>query len=386
MTARNIRILYRLLPVHDDLSISATPPQKFWRSALLILLLAFGSQPGNAEDYRLYTVADELRWPWSVVRLPDKGFLITEREGRLIHIDKSGERRVLPGTPDTLFAGQGGYFDIVLHPQFPENRLIYLSYAEGREDANGTAIFRARFEDGKLTAGQRILRVKPDKTTPQHYGARMLFLEDETLLITTGDGFEHREQAQSKTSELGKVLRIGDDGSPAGLLDTEGEPQRLWTLGHRNPQGIARDPNTGSIYIHEHGPRGGDELNKLDVGNNYGWPAVTHGVDYSGAYVSPFKSAPGFVDPLWTWVPSIAPSGMAWYDGATFPGWRNSLFIGALVDKEVRRLEMRNGKVLKEEVLFEEIETRIRDVRVFGDDMYLLTDSEQGALIQVLGR
>lgn len=348
------------------------------------MLLSFGPQLSTAQDYRLLTVADDLRWPWSVVRLPDNGFLITEREGRLIHLDAQGNRQVLEGTPDTVFAGQGGYFDIVLHPKFAKNGFIYLSYAEGRENANGTAIFRARFEDGKLSDGQRILRVEPDKTTPQHYGARMLFLEDETLLITTGDGFEHREQAQSRVSELGKVLRINDDGSPAGLLDSEGEPGRIWTLGHRNPQGLAVDPNTGGIYLHEHGPRGGDELNLLEGGKNYGWPAVTHGVDYSGAYVSPFKSAPAFKDPLWTWVPSIAPSGMAWYDGSSFPAWRDSLFIGALVDQEVRRLEMHNGKVVKEEALFKELDSRIRDIRVFGDDIYLLTDSEQGALIQVL--
>jgi glucose/arabinose dehydrogenase len=310
--------------------------------------------------------------------------LITEREGRLIHLDKNANRHVLQGTPATVFAGQGGYFDIVLHPKFAKNRLIYLSYAEGVENANGTAVFRAKFEDGRLSEGQRILRVEPNKTTPQHYGARMLFLEDETLLLTTGDGFEHREQAQNLSSELGKVLRINDDGSPAGLLDAEGEPSRIWTMGHRNPQGLAVDPGTGSIYLHEHGPRGGDELNLIEGGVNYGWPAVTHGVDYSGAYVSPFKSAPGFKDPLWTWVPSIAPSGMAWYAGNNFPAWHGSLFIGALVDQEVRRLEMRKGKVVREEALFGELDSRIRDIRVFGDDIYLLTDSEQGALIQVV--
>lgn len=350
------------------------------------MLLSLEASVASAQNYRLLTVADDLRWPWSVARLPDNGFLITEREGRLIHLDENGQRHVLEGTPDTLFAGQGGYFDIVLHPNFAKNRLIYLSYAEGLENANGTAIFRARFEDGKLSEGQRILRVVPDKATPQNYGARILFLEDETLLITTGDGFEHREQAQSRVSELGKVLRINDDGRPAGLLDAEGEPGRIWTLGHRNSQGLALDPNTGSIYLHEYGPQGGDELNLLEGGNNYGWPAVTHGVDYSGAYVSPFKSAPGFEDPLWTWVPSIAPSGMAWYDGKLFPAWRDSLFIGALADKEARRLEMRKGKVIKEETLFKELDSRIRDIRVFGDDIYLLTDSEQGALIQVLSR
>lgn len=351
---------------------------------LFIAVVSPAVQGVNTQEYRLLTLADDLRWPWSVARLPDDGFLITEREGRLIHLEPNGARRVLAGTPDTIFAGQGGYFDVLLHPNFSENRLIYLSYAAGLESANATAIFRAEFVNGELRNGQQILRVTPDKTTPQHYGARMLFLEDNTLLITTGDGFEHREQAQSRNSELGKLLRIDDDGSPAGLLDDEGEIGRIWTLGHRNPQGLALDPISGSVYLHEHGPRGGDELNLIKRGKNYGWPAVTHGVDYSGAYVSPFKRAPGFEEPLWTWVPSIAPSGLAWYAGDKFPAWRNSLFIGALVNREVRRLEMRDGKIIKEEALFSELNSRIRDVRAYGDELYLLTDAEQGALIQVL--
>lgn len=368
---------------HDAVSATRTPPRRWWVAMLLTCLLATIGQLAQAEDYRLVTVADELHWPWSVAKLPEGGFLITEREGRLVHLEDSGERHVLEGTPETLFAGQGGYFDVLLHPAFTENSLIYLSYAEGQETANGTAIFRAEFRGGKLLNGERILRVAQDKTTPQHYGARMMFLEDQTLLVTTGDGFEHREEAQSRDSELGKVLRIYDDGSPAGLLDEEGEPQRIWTLGHRNPQGLAFDASSGTVYLHEHGPRGGDEINRLEGGNNYGWPAVTHGVDYSGAYVSPFKAAPGFEDPVWTWVPSIAPSGMAWYGGGSFPSWHNSLFIGALVDQEVRRLELQDGKVVKEDALFSELETRIRDVRVFGDEIYLLTDSERGALIRV---
>ncbi len=347
-------------------------------------MLTMGALVAQGEEYRLLTVTDELHWPWSVTKLPNDGFLITEREGRLVHLDDAGVRHVLKGTPDTLFAGQGGYFDVVLHPKFAENRLVYLSYAEGVESANGTAIFRAEFRDDALLNGQRILRVTQDKTTPQHYGARMMFLADFTLLITTGDGFEHREEAQSPDSELGKVLRIHDDGSPAGLLDKEGKPRRLWTLGHRNPQGLALDSSSGVVYLHEHGPRGGDEINRLEAGNNYGWPAVTHGVDYSGAYVSPFKSAPGFEDPLWTWVPSIAPSGMAWYNGNHFPDWRSSLLVGALVDQEVRRVKLHNGEVVEEEALFSELESRIRDVRVFDDEIYLLTDGEQGALIRVL--
>lgn len=349
------------------------------------MLIAHPSSYGA--DYELLIVAENFRWPWSMAQLPDGGFLITEREGRLIHMEVDGQRHILEGTPDTLFAGEGGYFDIALHPKFKTNRLIYLSYAQGSETANRTAVFRAEFRNGALLNGKQILRVEPDKSTPQHYGGRLLFLPDDTLLITTGDGFEHREQAQSLESELGKVLRVTDAGEPAGLYDADNKiVRRIWTRGHRNPQGLTVDPLTSIVYLHEHGPRGGDEVNVLTPGKNYGWPAVTHGVDYSGAYVSPFKSAPAFVDPLWTWVPSIAPSGMAWYYGKTFPKWRNSLLVGALVDKEVRRLTMRNGEIVNEESLFSELDSRIRDIRVFNDQIYLLTDSEQGSLIRVLPR
>lgn len=358
---------------------------------LCILLLSSGlelySTGIHAEDYQLFTRAKDLRWPWSVARLPDGSFLITEREGRLIRVSDRGQRSVIDGTPDTVFAGQGGFFDIALHPKFAINRLIYLSYAEGEPSSNGTAIYRARLRNGKLEDGERILRVTPDKTTPQHYGGRLLFLDDNSLLLTTGEGFEHREEAQCRGSELGKVLRIDSSGNPAGIASLrDGKATKIFTLGHRNPQGLALDPKTGAIYLHEHGPRGGDELNRLEIGGNYGWPAVTHGVDYSGAYVSPFTTAPEMVDPLWTWVPSIAPSGMAWYNGNAFPKWRSSLLLGTLVSKEVRRLQMHDGSVVKEEILFAEIGQRIRDVRVFGEDIFLLTDSERGELIQVLPR
>lgn len=311
-------------------------------------------------------------------------FLVTEREGRLLRVDQAGRKFPISGTPDTLFAGQGGFFDIVTHPSFQTNQLVYLSYASGSKASNATTVIRARLDGDALIDHKEILRVTPNKITPQHYGARMLFLEDGTLIVTTGDGFEQREDAQSMNSELGKVLRVNEDGEPEGLRDAAGKHRlRIWTLGHRNPQGLALNPNNGSIFLHEHGPKGGDELNVLEQGSNYGWPLATHGVDYSGALVSPFARIDGMRDPIWTWVPSIAPSGMAWYGGGEFRSWQNSLFIGALVNKEVRRLEIVKGEVLTEESLFSDINERIRDVRVFGDSIYLLTDSEQGRLIRI---
>lgn len=341
----------------------------------------------QTQSYALETIAEDLRWPWSVALLPDGSFLVTEREGRLLHVGPGRKRSVVTGTPDTLFAGQGGYFDIVLHPRFEETQWVFLSYAAGDERSNRTTVLRARYEDDQLLEGKTILSVEPDKRTPQHYGGRLLFLRDESLLVTSGEGFEHREQAQSLDSELGKVLRIDVAGNAGGLMVKGHESRsRIWSYGHRNPQGMVLIPDTGEVLLHEHGPRGGDELNLVERGANYGWPLATYGVDYSGAYVSPFQRAPGMQEPLWKWVPSIAPSGMAWYNGTRFPGWQKSLFIGALVNREVRRLEFYNGVVQREEALFPELDERIRDVRVFDDRIFILTDGEQGRLIEVLPR
>ena len=354
-------------------------------ATLALAWLAAVASDAASETYRLETIASQLRWPWSVARLPDGGFLVTEREGRLLHLYPDGRRTVVEGGPATLFAGQGGYLDVVLDNRFGSNGLIYISYAEGEEDANATAVYRARLSEDRLEDGVQILRVVPDKTTPQHYGGRLLALEDNSLLMTTGDGFEHREAAQDWDSELGKVLRFDSDGTPAGVLAPGTDAtRRIWTLGHRNPQGLAIDGDDGAVYLHEHGPRGGDEINLLNPGHNYGWPVVTEGVDYSGAYVSPFRAAPGMREPLWTWTPSIAPSGLALYRGNDFPAWRGSLFVGALAAREVRRLQLVDRRIVDEEALFGELGARIRDVRVFDNDLFLLTDGEEASLIQVL--
>lgn len=336
-------------------------------------------------QYTLETVADGLDYPWSVVQLPDQSFLVTERTGQLQKIAPDGTRVSIDGVPSSYFAGQGGLLDVVLHPQFASNRIIYLSYAHGTAQANGTAITRAVLGDSALGSTRQILLVEPLKGTPQHYGGKMLFLPDGTLLLTTGDGFDYRESAQDLNSELGKVLRIKDDGSiPEDNPFGEGPSQRIWTYGHRNPQGLALDADTGVVYLHEHGPRGGDEINVIAPGRNYGWPAITYGRDYSGAQVSPFKAAQGMEQPLLYWVPSIAPSGMAWYNADRFPQWQGDLLVGALVDKEVRRVDLQEGRVIGEQSLFKELNTRIRDVRVGIDGhLYLLTDGDKGKLLRV---
>ena len=352
----------------------------------LALAALWLSLRATAADYKLEPLAEGLQHPWSVAQLPDASFLVTERGGTLLHISADGsERTTITGVPQTFVAGQGGFFDILLHPQFATKQLVYLSYAKGDSAANGTAIYRARLEGDTLVAGADILWVNDKKNTAKHYGGRLLFLPDNSLLLATGDGFDFREQAQNGSNELGKVLRILDDGSvPAdNPFHTTGS-ERVWTLGHRNPQGLTLDRSTGTVYLHEHGPKGGDEVNVLQAASNYGWPAATHGVDYSGAYVSPFTQLPGMAPPLHYWVPSIAPSGFAWYGGDKFPAWQGKLLVGALVDKEVRLLSLEDGAIVDEAPLFAELGERIRDVKEGSDGfVYLLTDAEAGALIRV---
>lgn len=350
----------------------------------LSIAMVAGAAASDVE-YTLTSVAENLDNPWSVVQLPDESFLVTLRPGALLRIQPDGAATRLGGVPVTYYAGQGGFFDVVLHPDFARNRVLYLSYAHGAPRANGTAIVRARLGEEALEEVEQILLTRPLKNTPQHYGGAMLFLPDGTLLLTTGEGFDLRESAQDLASELGKTLRINDDGStPADNPFAGGTGERIWTYGHRNPQGLALDPGTQVVYLHEHGPRGGDELNVLVPGNNYGWPAITYGLDYSGARVSPYSAAEGMQQPMKYWVPSIAPSGMALYGGNRFPEWRGDLFIGALVDREVRRIDLDGGLVAGEEALFTELDARIRDVYEGRDGyLYLLTDGDDGRLIRV---
>lgn len=358
------------------------------RRLLLIAALSFTASISSAE-YQLETVAEGLDYPWSIAFLPDGDYLVSMRSGELRRISPDGQvGEPLAGTPETYVAGQGGYFDIVLDPEFDKTREVYLSYAGGTPEANATTITRARLTGSGFTDARVIFSVQPTKDTPQHYGGKMLFLPDNTLLLTTGDGFDYREAAQDNFSQLGKIIRINRDGSVPDdnpFADgKEGDP-KVYSRGHRNPQGLVLDSNTGAIYMHEHGPKGGDELNRIEPGKNYGWPAVTQGINYSGAYVSPLKEAPGVTQPLHYWTPSIAPSGMAYYDGYAFPDWRGDLFLGALVDREVRRLDLEDGSVTDEEALFSNLGERIRDVRVGPDGfLYILTDSDEGKIIRVL--
>jgi aldose sugar dehydrogenase len=360
------------------------------KNLLISLALVVGAAiPAHAE--RVETIASGLNHAWSIAFLPQSvgsGVLVTERTGRLLHIAPGGKQVAIAGVPPVYAHSQGGLFDVLLHPRFAQNRLLYLSLASGEKRANYTRIVRARLDGNRLTEVKTIFQVSPAKDTPVHFGGRMAFLPDGSLVMTTGDGFDYREQAQRLQSGLGKIVRLTDDGrAMAGnpFVGRENAQASIWSYGHRNPQGLAVDAVSGRLWEHEHGPRGGDEINLIVKGGNYGWPVATFGLDYSGATISPFKRYKGMIDGRVVWVPSIAPSGLAVYRGALWPDWQGDLIVGALVNKEVRRIDVdADGKVVGQSRIFPKISARIRDVRVAPDGaVWVTTDEDSGKVLRV---
>ncbi len=359
---------------------------------ILALLLtgccAFATQ---ALDYRVETLAKGLEFPWSLAFLPDGRMLVTERAGRLRVI---ADGKLLPdaigGLPPIYVSGQAGLFEVLPDPDFARNQLLFLSFAHGNSRANHTRIVRARLDGNALKEVTPIFTVKPAKQGDAHFGARMAWLGDGTLVMGTGDGFNYREKAQKLDNHLGKIIRIRKDGlvpeDNPFVNDKKALPE-IYSLGHRNVQGLFFDVQTGKLYAHEHGPRGGDEVNLIEPGRNYGWPLITYGVDYSGAIISPFTEKPGLEQPLLYWVPSIAPAGMTLYRGALFPQWNGNLLVSALAGQKVQRIELNNGKVGQQFVLFGELGTRLRDIRTGPDGaIYMLTDKAFGRVLKVVPR
>jgi len=354
-----------------------------FRLCLLFLLVS----SAQAAEYKIETVAEGLSYPWAIAFLPDGDMLVTERSGQLRRIT-GGELQQEPigDFPDLHVDGQGGLLDILPDSEFATNHRLYLSYSTGSKSANALRVISARLEGNKLGSITTLFTASLTKDTPHHFGGRLAFMPDSTLLITVGEGFDYREKAQSLDNHFGKLIRINKDGTvPADnpFVDREHALPEIWTWGHRNPQGLLVSAD-GTVWLHEHGPRGGDELNRIEPGKNYGWPAITHGVDYSGAYVSPFTEAEGMEQPVAYWTPSIAPSGFCEYQGDLFPQWQGNLFVAALAEKSVRRLVMENGKVKSQEIMFTELDQRIREVRAGPDGyLYLLTDSNEGKMLRI---
>jgi glucose/arabinose dehydrogenase len=336
---------------------------------------------------RVVEVASGLEHPWGLAFLPDGRMLVTERPGRLRVVDRGGQLSPpLPGVPQVLAAGQGGLLDVALSPNFEQDRLVYLSFAEPGPGGAGTAVARGRLGDHGLEGTQVIWRQLPKVSGSNHWGSRLIFRSDGTLFVTLGDRFGYRDRAQDLAVTIGKIVRINPDGSVPRdnpFVGRDGARPEIWSYGHRNIQAAALDAH-GELWTVEHGARGGDELNHPQPGRNYGWPAITYGVDYSGARIGAGTSRPGMEQPVYYWDPVIAPSGAVFYTGAAFPDWRGDLLVGSLRPGGLVRLRIADGRAVGEERYLGELGERIRDVRQGPDGLiYLLTDHPRGRILRL---
>ncbi len=363
----------------------------------LALLAALAAAPAFAQSARpdapgiaVETVASGLTNPWGMAFLPDGKVLVTERPGRLRVVSGGKLSEPLSGVPAVRARGQGGLLDVALDPDFPQNRAIYLSFAEEREGGNGaTAVARGvlNADATGLSEVRTIWRQEPAYGGPNHWGSRLVFARDKTLFITTGDRFTEKEKAQDLKETLGKIIRINRDGSiprDNPFVGRDDARPEIWSYGHRNVQSAALHPQTGQLWTVEHGARGGDEVNIPAAGKNYGWPVITYGVDYSGLKIGEGTQKAGMEQPVFYWDPSIAPSGLAFYTGDAFPAFRDSAFVGALSGRALVRLKLSGGRVTGEERLLTSLGARIRDVRQGPDGfLYLLTDATNGSLLRL---
>ena len=326
-------------------------------------------------------------WPWSLAFLPDGRLLVTERSGNLRIVDQGQVSEPLANVPAVYAKSQGGLMDVVLHPDHANNGWIYLTLAHGSAKANATRLIRARLEGNALVDVEVLFTAQPFKDTPVHYGGRLAFLPDNSLLLSVGDGFDYREQAQLLDNHFGKIVRLLDDGKVPPdnpFIDGVGNLPEIWTYGHRNPQAIIVHADRDVVFAHEHGPDGGDEINVIVPGRNYGWPITTHGKDYSGAAISPFTELHGTVDPMLHWTPSIAPAGMALVNGDKYPKWQGNLMVAALKARELRRVTI-DSETIEQQSLLTALGERIRDVRTGPDGyLYVLTDNSNGRILKLI--
>ena len=397
------------LPSFNRTARPSRPPasRRVWRMASVMLAAALAAPlpaasqarppevqavQGERGPLRMVTLAAGLEFPWSLAFLPDGRMLLTERPGRLRVVGRDGvvDPRPVEGLPRVAVVGQGGLLDVALHPQFAANRWIYLSLASGDADGVGTEVVRGRLVEqaGRLMLEdvKSVFRMAPRSTRGQHFGSRLAFDAKGFLYITLGDRGE-MQRAQRLDDHAGSVVRLHDDGRvPADnpFVKVAGARPEKFTQGNRNMQGAAIHPVTGELWTHEHGPQGGDEVNVMRAGRNYGWPIITYGANYGiGTRIGEGTARAGMEQPLMHWTPSIAPSGMAFYSGSAFPAWKGNLLVGALRGQALHRLELDGEKVVHEERLLQGV-ARIRDVRVGPDGLvYLLTDERAGRLLRL---
>jgi glucose/arabinose dehydrogenase len=366
--------------------------------ALLAVLAALALAPAAAGQplrTEAVTVARGLVHPWGLAFLADGRMLVTERPGRMRIVARDGTLGPpLTGLPPVVTAGQGGLLDVALDPKFADNALVYWTFSEdaaGGGSGNSTAVARGRLEGNRIVGAEVIFRQQPKIASSLHFGSRLAFAPDGRLFVTLGDRFTRKDDAQTLDTHHGKIVRIEPDGKvPADnpFVGRAGALPEIWSYGHRNVQGAAIHPVTGALWAHEHGPQGGDELNRIERGANYGWPVITHGRNYvTGTKIGEGTARADVVAPVQVWVPtSIAPSGMAFVTSDRYPGWKGSVLIGALRGQKLVRVELAGTRAVREEALLTELDERIRDVREGPDGfIYLLTDSADGRILR-LGR
>jgi glucose/arabinose dehydrogenase len=343
----------------------------------------------SAGPLAVVTFARGLVYPWSLAFLPDGRMLVTEKPGRMRIVGQDGQLSpALAGVPRVHSGGQPGLLDVALDRDYANNRTIYFCYSI---NSGGTAaVARARLVEGEAPRldDVKVIFTQQGPGGSNNYGCRIAQAADGNLFVTLGDHFERRDEAQNLANHIGKIIRIKPDGSVPPDNPFVGQPgakPEIWAYGSRNAQGLAFNPADGKLWEQEHGPRGGDEVNIIEKGRNYGWPVIGYGIDYSGAKIHESTHKPGMEQPLWYWVPSIAPSGMAFYTGDLFPAWKGNLFIGALRGQILVRLERDGDKITKEERLLQELGERIRDVRMGPDGaLWLLTDNAAGRILRIV--
>ena len=375
------RSLFSLLSILSVLACKAAPAQGPAQRS---------PQPESRENViKVETVATGLVHPWGLELLPDGRMLVTERPGRLRIVARDGTlSNPIAGVPQVAARGQGGLLDVALDPAFATNRTIYLSFSEpGDGNTAGTSVARARLGANRLEDVRVIYRQAPKVSSSSHFGSRIVFRTDGTMFITQGDRASFRHEAQNLGSLIGKIVRINPDGTVPRdnpFVGRSGARPEIWSYGHRNVQSAALDPVTGRLWTVEHGARGGDELNQPNAGRNYGWPVISYGRDYSGSKIGEGTEKEGMEQPVYYWDPVIAPSGMAFYTGDAFRGWKGSVLIGGMSPGRLVRLSLRDGKVAAEERYLGSLRERIRDVRQGSDGLlYVITDSPDGRVLRL---
>jgi glucose/arabinose dehydrogenase len=339
-----------------------------------------------ALNYTTELIVPELNIPWGMTFLPDGSMLITEKSGELIHF-KDGVKTNIEGVPDVYIRGQGGFLDIELHPNYENTGWIYMTHAseEGEGEGGNTALIRAKLNGNTLVDLEQLYKAGPNSTKGQHFGSRIVFDDEGYLYFSVGDRGNRDENPQDITRDCGKIYRLNDDGSiPSDnpFVNVDNAKTAIFSYGHRNPQGMAKNPFTGAIWVNEHGPQGGDEINIIEKGKNFGWPIISYGINYNGTSFTDITEKEGMEQPLFYWVPSIAPSGMSIISSEKYPDWKGNVLVGSLKFKYLERLILENNKVVKREKLFEDI-GRVRNV-VESPDGYIYVAVEGKGIYKIV--